>query len=175
MQFGLENGLERSIIRYFRIYPDVIYIQLNCDGASISTSSTNQFWPLLVSIEADFYTKPFLVGIFHSYAKPKDDNIFRLPFFNDMENIAKNNINGNGKIITIILNTIICDAPAKAYIICTKHHTGYFGCSKCTQESEWNGIVTFPEIDSPLRTDKSFITGTRRTLQRRVYFNTVKY
>ncbi|XP_029159520.1 uncharacterized protein LOC114931568 [Nylanderia fulva] len=75
-----------------------------------------------------------------------------------MENIAKNGINVNGKVITVILNTIICDAPAKAYITCTKYHTGYFGCGKCTQEDEWNGTVIFPEIDSPLRTDESFIT-----------------
>lgn len=158
MHFGLENGLKHSIIKYFKIYSDVIFLQLNCDGASISTSSTSQFWPLLVAIQADFYSEPFLVGIFHGYSKPKDVNVFLLPFVNDMENIAKNGINVNGKVITVILNTIICDAPAKAYITCTKYHTGYFGCGKCTQEGEWNGTVIFPEIDSPLRTDESFIT-----------------
>lgn len=154
MHFGLENGLKRSIIRYFKIYPDVIYVQLNCDRASISTSSTSQFWPLLVAIEADF-SEPFLVGIFHGFSKPKDVNTFLLPFVNDMENISKNGINVNGKIITVVLNTIICDAPAKAYITYTKHHTGYFECSKYFQEGEWNDTVIFPEIDSPL---KSFIT-----------------
>lgn len=158
IHFGLENGLKRSIIRYFKIYPRVIYIQLNCDGASISASSTSQFWPLLVAIKADFYTEPFLVGMFHGYSKPKDVNTFLVPFVNDMENIAENDINVNGKVITVILNTIICDAPARAYITCTKYHSGYFGCSKCTQEGEWNRTVTFPEIDNPLRTNESFIT-----------------
>ncbi|EZA51355.1 hypothetical protein X777_10004, partial [Ooceraea biroi] len=73
-----------------------IFLQLNCDGASISTSSTSQFRPLLVAIEADFYSEPFLVGIFHGYSKPKDVNTFLLPFVNDIENIAKNGINVNG-------------------------------------------------------------------------------
>lgn len=119
MHFGLENRLKRSIIKYFKIYPDVIFLQLNCDGVSISTSSTSQFWPLLVAIEADFYSEPFLVDIFHDYSKPKDVNTFLLPFVNDINKwkiLLKNDINGNGKVITIILNTIICDARAKAYI-----------------------------------------------------------
>lgn len=69
----------------------------------------------------------------------QNDNTFLLPFVNDMENIAKNGININGKIIIVVLNTIICEA--KAYITCTKHHTGYFGCNKCFQEGEWNGTI----------------------------------
>lgn len=54
------------------------------------------------------------------------------------------------------LSAIICDAPARAGLTNTKSHSGYFGCSKCIQEGTWNGYVTFPEIDNPLRTDHSF-------------------
>lgn len=46
--------------------------------------------------------------------------------------------------------------PAKAYITCTKYPTGYFSCTKCIQEGDWEGRVVFPDTDCPLRTDHSF-------------------
>jgi hypothetical protein len=56
-----------------------------------------------------------------------------------------------------IISKIICDAPAKSFVLCVKEHTGYSGCTKCIQEGEFlNGRMTFPGIESTLRTDKSF-------------------
>lgn len=39
-----------------------------------------------------------------------------------------------------------------------KSHTGYLGCGKCIQTGVWvNHRMTFPEVNSPYRTDASFI------------------
>ncbi|XP_044738485.1 uncharacterized protein LOC123300077 [Chrysoperla carnea] len=154
--FGISNGLIRSLNKYYDVNPDVILIQLNCDGMSFSKSSNSQFWPLLAAIEADFYTEPFLIGLFHGFSKPNDFNVYINPFVDEMKDLQNNGIMINNKTIDVRLNAIICDAPARAYLTLTKSHSGYFGCSKCIQEGEWDGYVNFPEINNPLRTDESF-------------------
>lgn len=78
--FGIANGLIRSIDKYYDISPDLIAIQLNCDGMSFYKSSNSQFWPLLAAIEADIYTQPFLVGLFHGFSKPNNFNVYINPF-----------------------------------------------------------------------------------------------
>lgn len=48
---------------------------------------------------------------------------------------------------------LICDAPAKSFVLAVKSHTGFFSCTKCTIRGEWH--VCFPEVNKniPLRTD----------------------
>lgn len=55
------------------------------------------------------------------------------------------------------VRAFICDTPAKCSVTGTKGHTGYFGCSKCTQEGVFeNNRMTFPETNATERTNKSF-------------------
>ncbi len=37
-----------------------------------------------------------------------------------------------GKTLFIKITSVMCDAPARAYIKAIKSHTGYSGCDKCT-------------------------------------------
>lgn len=154
--FGVAHGLIRSLDKYYHVCPETILIQLNCDGMSFSKSSSSQFWPLLAAIQDDFYTEPFLVGLFHGQSKPNDFNVYINPFADDMKNLQDKGLKINDKTINVRLNAIICDASARAYLTLTKSHSGYFGCSKCIQQGEWDNYVNFPEINSPLRTDQSF-------------------
>lgn len=64
----------------------------------------------------------------------------------------------NGKICKVVIAGIVCDAPARAFIIYTKSHSGYFSCHKCTQEGEYINSVIFPEIRFTLRNNESFRT-----------------
>lgn len=90
VHFGLITGLQRSIEKYFRQVPDSVKLLINCDGMSLSKSSGSQFWPILVSIQADIYTKPFAVGIYHGYSKPKNANEYLRPFVNEIIEIQRN-------------------------------------------------------------------------------------
>lgn len=57
----------------------------------------------------------------------------------------------------VLVNAIIYDAPAKAFIKCIKGHTEYYGCDKCEEESEWrNNRMLFLNENAPLRTDEKF-------------------
>jgi len=43
------------------------------------------------------------------------------------------------------LFTLICDALAKSFVLCTKRHTGFYSCTKCLIKSKYiNGRVCFP-------------------------------
>jgi len=158
IHFGLASGRKRSILKYCRTMPREVKININIDGLSLSKSSSSQFWPILASIEInDLYTEPFTVGMFHGMSKPKNVNNFLRPFVNEAQIVLRGVLLNNDFHCKILLNTILCDAPAKSLITCTKGHTGYFLCSKCTQEGDFvcNRVI-FPEINSTLRTNESF-------------------
>lgn len=55
------------------------------------------------------------------------------------------------------LCSMVCDAPARAFLKNVKGHTGYSGCEKWLQEGEYvSNRVIFPQTDARLRTDKDF-------------------
>ena len=51
---------------------------------------------------------------------------------------------------------MICDAPARAYLQKVKGHSGCSGCERCIQSGVYCNEVTFPLVDSDLRTDIQF-------------------
>lgn len=55
-----------------------------------------------------------------------------------------------------MIDSVICDTPARAYVKCVKSFSGYHGSDKCTQNGTWIGKMTYPETNAPLRTDASF-------------------
>lgn len=154
--FGLVEGLQRSIQKYFKDCPAVVEININCDGMSISNSSSSQFWPILGSIEIDRLTEPFVIGLYHGSSKPKDANMFFKKLINEASQVLANGIVINEDTCNVRIKAIVCDAPAKSFLTYTKGHNGYFGCSKCIQEGEWHGRLIYPEIRSTLRTDADF-------------------
>jgi hypothetical protein len=118
----------------------------------------SQFWPIFMSIDMNESTinKPFIVRIFHGLKKADTLN-FLDTFIKELECLQSSGIFINNKKVIPIVSKIICDAPTKSFVLCVKGHTGYSGCTKCIQEGEFlNGRMTFPEIESTLRTDKSF-------------------
>lgn len=156
IHFGVKNGIKRLLTIYFETCPNEIKIQINCDGISISKSSNSQFWPISMLICKPIYTNPIIVGIHYGFSKPIDANIYLSEFVNEMIDIQKNGINFDNTNCKVVIQAIICDAPARAFITDTKSHAGYFGCSKCIQEGDWKNYVVFPEWNNTLRTDESF-------------------
>lgn len=50
-----------------------------------------------------------------------------------LKNIERNGIEFSGKQLNVTIDSIICDALAKAFIKSVKSYYGYHGCGKCTQ------------------------------------------
>lgn len=55
------------------------------------------------------------------------------------------------------ISNIVCDAPAKSYLLNVKAFNEYFGCTSCTEEGTYlQNRVALISINAPLRTDESF-------------------
>lgn len=157
--FGLLPSLKQSIKIYSKfITKNEISLNVNIDGLPIAKSSGSQFWPIMASIEkVDIYTLPFIIGVYHGTSKPSDANNFLTDFVNDFISISKNGIIVSNIKYSVSINAIVCDTPAKCFITYTKGHTGYFSCSKCTQEGDFvHNRVIFPETHNTLRTNDTF-------------------
>jgi len=99
-----------------------------------------------------------MIRLYHGNEKPEDANDFLKDFVDKAKEICENGININDRQIQCRIEALICDAPAKAFVLCVKGHTGYSNCTKYTMEGEHIGNrMCFPQIDAPLRSNDDFI------------------
>jgi len=99
---------------------------------------------------------PFVIGVYHGYQKACLSE-FLQPFIDEYLDLKNNGFCINEQPRQINIRAIICDAPARAYVTCTKSHNGHFACGKCTVTGESiNRRMTFLDINALLRTDIDF-------------------
>ncbi|KYN23152.1 hypothetical protein ALC57_04435 [Trachymyrmex cornetzi] len=131
---GIENGLRRILNNSCiieKLFLDcteiVLPICINIDSLPISKSSGSQFWPILIYIDLptinEKWRKPFTVGIYHGFKKPADVHQFMNSFINEFQNLEKNGFEINDRIIKLKVSKLLCDAPAKSFLLCIKGHT----------------------------------------------------
>lgn len=156
--YGLENGIIDQLKQLKTSdIQDPILINVNIDGLPVSKSSKSQLWPILAQIHLNEPTTPFVVGAFHGYTKPSTDRHFLAHFVKEYKKLNRKGFEFQNKVYRVKIRAIICDAPARAFVTCTKGHNGYFGCSKCTVEGDYeNNRMLFLDENCPLRTDESF-------------------
>lgn len=154
--FGLEAGLLYAISALHELPRDLV-LSFNIDGLPLSKSSNLQLWPVQCLIVNFSDQVPFLVGAFAGPSKPASANDFLLPFVMELKNLLENGLIVNGCSVCVSLKAIICDAPARSFILCTKGHSGYSGCPKCTCEGSYkDGKIVFLDTSCEMRTDASF-------------------
>ncbi|VEN37174.1 unnamed protein product [Callosobruchus maculatus] len=153
---GIKYGIEKFLGSHVS---KNIELQINIDGLPLSESNSSQLWPILGNVHPG--KDVFLIGAYHGYSKPHDANKFLEYFVKDAQELLENGLEYKGEHVNVKLRCIICDAPAKSFIMKIKGHTGYHSCTKCTQEGEYQkGRVCFPEISFTKRSDESFIAQT---------------
>jgi len=137
-----------------------IYLSINIDGLPLAHSSKQQFWPILCSITnvPQLSKLVFAVGLYFSTdKKPESIEDFLNLFLNEAIELVNNGISFDNKVISIHLKQVICDSPAKAFLLNVRGHNARFGCNTCTVEGEYKEHrMTFFEVNAPLRTDTSF-------------------
>lgn len=155
--FGVESSILKVLQKNFVSCPTTIKVLLNCDGISLSESSKDQMWPILLALEINGKrTKPFIVGAHYGSQKPLDANCFIEKCVLELKNVLQKGINFKGNLCVVKYKATVCDSPARTFLTYTKSHAGYYSCSKCIQEGIFFDHVILPEVDSPLRTDESF-------------------
>jgi len=155
--FGIEKMVVSVIAECKLDNNNPVELQINIDGLPLFRSTNSQFWPILGLVLNCSVKQPFVIGLFYGEQKPSDVNIYLNDFVTEFKMLKANGLKFNDKTYSITLATVICDAPARAYVKNVKGHAGYFGCDKCVQEGEYiDRRMTFPEINATLRSDESF-------------------
>ncbi|KAL6417656.1 hypothetical protein ACFW04_014412 [Cataglyphis niger] len=56
---------------------------------------------------------------------------------NDLTELIRESYLYVNNIIKTRLFNLICDAPAKSFVLCVKGHTGFYSCTKCVIKGEY--------------------------------------
>ncbi|CAG9773638.1 unnamed protein product [Ceutorhynchus assimilis] len=159
--FGIQNNIIKllSTINFKIDASTSIDISCHIDGLPLSKSSNSSFWPILFTIDSykELENQVMIIGLYHGSKKPNNSNEYLLQFVNEAKHLIENGISFNRMHLPFKIKNIICDAPAKSYILNVKMHSGYSSCNKCTQEGHYiDRKVCFPDINFTKRTDESF-------------------
>lgn len=165
--FGIERGITKLLnSSCHKELPKnlVILLDINIDGLPLSKSSTSQFWPILLAVCNDNVASqdPFPAGIYYGHKKPNSVQEYMESFVKEFKKLETDGFLFNNQIIKVKADKLLCDAPAKSYILCTKGHTGYSSCSKCIAKGEsTKRRISFSKFTfSQLRTDQDFTNKT---------------
>ncbi|CAN8006892.1 unnamed protein product, partial [Ixodes hexagonus] len=132
-------------------------LDFHIDGLPIAKSSRTQFWTILGKVKNLKDHAPSIVGVFRGDRKPDDANEFLRRFVDELREVIASGISLGVENIPVRLNALICDAPAKAFILSIRSHTGYYSCTKCTVKGIYiEGRVCFPDISRSPRTNATF-------------------
>lgn len=153
-------GLKKIIIQMVKAYTEsrnYVNLLINIDGLPLSKSSKACLWPILCS---NFQTsKVYIIGAYFGQTKPENANFLR-QCVDELKDMINDGFEHKNKLIQINVHALICDAPAKAFVLGIKGHTGFNSCSKCVVEGvRCNNRICFPSYQSAriaLRTDEGF-------------------
>ena len=164
--FGLQAGLEYL----FKCWPQnvkpgsVLQLQLNIDGTPVCKSTSMSLWPILGLLRSDGYQSVvFCIGVYYG-RHPKQESLtdYLQEFVDEYQAHESSGYLVHGKTLYLKLSSIICDAPAMAFVKVTKNHNAYGGCPKCEVFGESLGCMTFPDWEARRRTDQTFINRSHR-------------
>ena len=152
--YGLESALRSFIDMYINkgIVIDCIKLLVGIDGAPLAISSEKGLW--ITACSENILKLVEVLAIYHGEDKPSDVNEFLKEFKEEVTFFINNGINHRDRHYSVIFEVLVCDTPAKSYVLCVKYHSGYYSCTKCTIHGEYNNAVHFPGCIGTLRTDE---------------------
>lgn len=165
IHIGIKRCIEQFLQKKQTPISNEILIDLNIDGVPVAIKSIFSLWPILVSI-ADT-TDVYVVGVFYAKGKPTNINSYMKQFVDEFLFLQNNGCEIDDKRYCIAIRCIICDAPARAFLLDIKGHTGFCSCHKCEViGKEILNRIVFPGIKHRLRTDRNFRNRTASSFHR---------
>lgn len=161
--FGIKKGISECINPNVHL-KTTIFLQFNIDGISLNKSGEKEFWVISAKVfyRPDIY-KPFAVAIYSGNSKPANVDDFLKEYIEEINQLQIRGITISEKHFNVRIHCFICDMPARAFIKCTKGHTGYYSCERCTIKGiRTDNVTQFPKINFRPRTDESFRTQNQR-------------
>jgi len=162
IHLGVEYMMAKFLTVHLELFDNetIIELGMNVDGLPITSSSKSCLWPILISFVniKCLLNTVIPVGLYHGkYKKPTSSHEYLNPFINEMKHILSNGIQINDKVLRFKIVQVVCDAPAKSFILNVKGHNAYHGCNSCTVEGDFiRNRMAYLDLNAPLRTDDSF-------------------
>lgn len=161
--WSLDNIIKKMLLKYNE---NAIDLLINIDGLPLGKSSNTSLWLILCSNTKD--NAVYLIGAYFGREKPQDSNIFLQRLVNDLIRLINQGFRKDDKIIKISLFGLICDAPAKSFVLYIKGHNKFYSCTKCTIIGKYiHNRICFSNTTLPcsLRTDKLFAVNGYKNFQ----------
>jgi hypothetical protein len=83
-----------------------------------------------------------------------------MTFLSELKDLVEDGISFEEKNLKVSVSSLVCDAPARSFLKCTKEHNAYYACERCVIKGKWEGRVVFglSNIDTmpSLRSETSF-------------------
>lgn len=133
-----------------------LIMQINVDGLPLYSSRSDSFWPILMTVNK---SNPVVVALYFGKGKPADVSGFMHDFLEEYKKLSSGFIH-ECIAYTLKLNSIVCDAPARAFLKQIIGHNGLHGCERCCAKAVHRGRVCFNEFNAELRSDEDFDNQT---------------
>ncbi|CAI6355162.1 unnamed protein product [Macrosiphum euphorbiae] len=156
---SLKNEIE-LMLETIQSIPSKLCLVLGIDGLAITNNPITHLWPILgyfsnLSLK---HKEVFIIGAYIGLGKPTNSNEFLEEFVNELKCLINMGISFNDMIITIELSALICDAPAKSFVLNVRGHV-LNGCVRCTTTGRRvDNRVCFVNMNAPLRSHSNFIS-----------------
>lgn len=175
LHFGLKRAVLSIIRENKKQGKSLTHLKLiiNVDGLPIFKSTQESFFLILCSEKNS--KKVYPIGAFFGRHKPTNPNEFLKRFVD--EALELQNFYVNEEKISVSIECLTADTPAKAFILFLKGHTGYDSCTKCNIKGEYfryggkknskrSGVVCFSGTGPfQLRRDEDFLLDDDSTPQ----------
>ncbi|XP_038062953.1 uncharacterized protein LOC119733615 [Patiria miniata] len=155
--YGLEKCIVKILVKHENFVEEnnSISLKINVDGTPLYKSTNDQFWPILVSFD-NFL--PGVVALFRGKSKPEPLEHFLEDFIEEYSRLVEEGITYDDKKLNVHIMAFICDAPARSFLKCTKGHSGYHACERCTVRGGYDGRVVYNTVEEITpRTDEQFL------------------
>lgn len=157
IHLGLKQCLTTFFISNKLPSIDEFAIDINIDGVPLAKSSNICLWPILICVVG--YDTVLLVSTYFGRTKPSDIDSYIRPFVEEFLDINENGFEIFGRHFHVKIRSIVADAPARAFFLKIKTHTGHWSCHKCKIKGIYRlHRMTFPGVNHVLRTDEDFKT-----------------
>lgn len=160
--YGLQKCLLRSNFSFLDTI-DVVKIDINIDGVSLSKSSLLKLWPILGAFVDQPNVSPFLIGCYYGYEDPESIDDYIKESVDEMTEIRDNGCKVTPREILkpLEIRVFSCDMPGRSFVKGVKGHSSKFGCDKCHQECVTiAGKMTYLTVTGEERTDETFRNRT---------------
>lgn len=115
--FGILSSLKATISKYAKTLAEgmTLGLQININGLPLFKSSTVQLWPILGLLVTIPMKEPVVIGAYCGPKKPSSATEFLSDFVNELQELEAGFCFGD-KNLKIELHTVVCDAPARAFV-----------------------------------------------------------